>query len=55
MKCIVVVLGNFRMLNDRATFGVLLNDIMYLLMSNLGNLVPEGPYCVFYAKTYQVY
>ena len=34
---------------------VLLNDIMDLHMSSLGTLVPEGPWCVFYATKRQVY
>ena len=34
---------------------ILLNDIMNLLMSSLGNLVLEGPRCVFYALRRQVY
>ena len=34
---------------------VLLNDNMDLHMSSLGTLVPEGPWCVFYATRRQVY
>ena len=33
---------------------ILLNDVMNLLMSSLGTLVPEGPCCVFYTRP-QVY
>ena len=35
--------------------GILLNDIMDLHMSSFGTLVPEGPWCVFYATRHQVY
>ena len=38
-----------------ATFHVLLNDNMDLHMSIIGALVPEGPWCVFYATRHQVY
>ena len=34
---------------------ILLNDNMELHMSSLGTLVPEGPWCVFYATRRQVY
>ena len=34
---------------------ILLNDNMDLHMSGLGTLVPEGPWCVFYATRHQVY
>ena len=34
---------------------ILLNDVMDLHMSSLGTLVPEGPWCVFYARRHQVY
>ena len=34
---------------------ILLNDNMDLQMSRLGTLVPEGPWCVFYATRRQVY
>ena len=34
---------------------VLLNDNMDLHMSSLGTLLPEGPWCVFYATRCQVY
>ena len=34
---------------------VLVNDIMDLHMSSLGTLVPEGPWCVFYATRHEVY
>ena len=33
----------------------LLNDMMDLLKSSPGTLVPEGPWCVFYATGCQVY
>ena len=36
-------------------YTVLLNDNMDLHMSNLGTLVPEGPWCVFYATRCQLY
>ena len=35
--------------------GILLNDNMDLLMSNLSNVVPEGPSFVFYATRCKVY
>ena len=34
---------------------ILLNDNIDLYMSSLGTLVPEGPWCVFYATGRQVY
>ena len=34
---------------------ILLNDNMDLHMASLGTLVPEGPWCVFYALRHQVY
>ena len=34
---------------------ILLNYNMDLHMSNLGTLVPEGPWCVFYATRHQIY
>ena len=34
---------------------ILLNDIMDLQMPSVGTLVPEGPWCVFYATRRQVY
>ena len=34
---------------------ILLNDDMDLHMSSYGTLVPEGPWCVFYAIRHQVY
>ena len=34
---------------------VLLNDNMDLHMSSLGTIVPEGPWCVFYATGHQIY
>ena len=33
----------------------LLNDIMDLHISSLNTIVPEGPWCVFYATRYQAY
>ena len=36
-------------------FAILLNDNMDLHMSSLGTMVPEGPWCVFYATRHQVY
>ena len=36
-------------------YTVLLNDNMDLHTSNLGTLVPEGPWCVFYATRCQLY
>ena len=41
---------------DGATFDVWFYiDIMDLHMSNLGTIVPEGPWCVLYATRRQVY
>ena len=34
---------------------ILLNDNMNLHMSSLGTLIPEGPWCVFYATRHKVY
>ena len=34
---------------------ILLNDNMDLHMSSFGTLVPEGPWCVFYATRHKVY
>ena len=44
----------FSWMGDHATFDVLFNNID-LHMSSLGSLVPEGPWCVFYAIRHQVY
>ena len=42
----------FGWMDDHTT--ILLNDIMDLLMSRYGTLVPEGPRCVFYVTRCQV-
>ena len=46
----------FGWMGDHTTFDVLFYLMIYWsTMSSLGNLVPEGPWCVFYATRSQVY
>ena len=45
----------FSWIGDNATFDAALSDIMDLYVSNFDTLLPERPYCVFYATKSQVY
>ena len=41
--------------DDSRCDAILLNDNMDLYMLSLGTIVPEGPWCVFYATRHEVY
>ena len=48
-------LKGFQLSKIVSTLEYVFNDDMYLHMSSLGTVVPEGSWCMFYATGHQVY